>query len=117
MPSCDRLWGLLKLARMYFCIMICLQAFGDQGLECGGLNENVLYRLIGTGTLRRCGLAGKSVSLGVDFEVSDAQAGPSIRFSLFLPPADPDGKLLSPSAPGLPVCHHASCHDDDELNL
>jgi hypothetical protein len=30
------------------------------------------HRLIGSGTIRRCGLVGGSVSLGVSFEISDA---------------------------------------------
>jgi hypothetical protein len=37
---------------------------------------------------------------------------------LFLLPMDPDGDLLVISpAPCLPVCHHASHHDSNELNL
>lgn len=45
-----------------------------------GLKENGPQRLIGRCTIRRCELVG-SVSLGVDFEVSDAQAKPSVSFS------------------------------------
>ena len=36
---------------------------GDQGVECGGLNENDLHRLIGNGTIRRCGLVRESIVL------------------------------------------------------
>ena len=35
------------------------QAYGDQGVECGGLN--MLGQ--GSGTIRRCGLVGISVAL------------------------------------------------------
>jgi hypothetical protein len=54
--------------------------------------------------------------MGVGFEVSDAQARPSV--SLFLLPANLDVEFLVPSlAPYLPVCHHAFHHDDNGLNL
>jgi len=39
---------------------------------------------------RRCGLSGRSVSLWVDFEVSEAQARPSVSHSL---PVNPDVEL------------------------
>lgn len=47
---------------------------GLLGLDTGDLNENDLYRPIGSGTTRKCGLAGVSVALlevclGVGFEV------------------------------------------------
>ena len=78
-------------------------------------NENDLHRLIGSSTIRRCTLIGGSV-MGVGFEVSDAQARPSV--SLFLLPANLDVEFLVPSlAPYLPVCHHAFHHDDNGLNL
>ena len=46
----------------------------------GSLNENGLHRLIGSGTVRRCGLGG-SVSLWEGFEVSNVQAKPSVTLS------------------------------------
>jgi len=56
------------------------------------------------------------VSLGVGFEVSDAQARPHV--SLFLLPADQDVELEAPSpAPCLPARCHISHHDYNGLNL
>ena len=54
---------------------------------------------IGSGTVRRyglvgCGLGEGSMSLGVGFEVSNAQARPSV--TLFLLPEDPDVELSAP---------------------
>ena len=52
-----------------------------------------------SGTIRRCvlvdrsGLVGGSVSLGMGFEVSNAQARPSVSLSLFLLPEDLDVEL------------------------
>jgi hypothetical protein len=43
--------------------MILLQAYGSQGVVCGGLNENGLSRHIGNGPIRRCGLVGVGVAL------------------------------------------------------
>jgi hypothetical protein len=42
----ERLWGLLKLDWMHFCIVVWLQAYGDQGVDCGGLNRNVFHGLM-----------------------------------------------------------------------
>ena len=33
------------LNAFFFCIMIWLQAYGDQGVECGGLKENDPHRM------------------------------------------------------------------------
>ena len=58
------------------------------------------------------------MSLGLGLEVSEAQARP--RVSLCPPAAltDPDLELSAPSpASCLPMCHHASCHTDNGLNL
>ena len=58
------------------------------------------------------------MSLGRGFEVSDVQARCSVSLSLFLLPADPDVELSAPSpAPCLSAHYHASCHDDNGLNL
>lgn len=56
------------------------------------------------------------MSLGVEFEVWEAQARTGV--TLFLLPADPDIELSAVSlAPCLPECHHASCRDDNGLKL
>ena len=56
------------------------------------------------------------MSLGMDFGVSEAQAGPS-GFS-FLLPADLDIELSAPSpVPCLLVCSHAACCDENGVNL
>jgi hypothetical protein len=47
------------------------------GLPTCGPNKNSLHRHLGSGTFRRFDLVGGSVSLGVGFEMSDAQARPS----------------------------------------
>jgi hypothetical protein len=57
------------------------------------------------------------MSLGVGFEVSEAQAG-LVALSFILWPADQAVELSVPSqAPCLPECYLASHHDDDGLNL
>ena len=57
----------------------------------------------------------EGVTMDAGFEVSKTQARPSI--SLFLLPVDQDVKLSATSATFfLPVCHQASCHDDNGLN-
>jgi hypothetical protein len=55
--------------------MIWLQAHEGQGVECDCLNENGLHRLIGSGTIRRCGLLGTGMGLlEWSIQVSNAQA-------------------------------------------
>jgi hypothetical protein len=91
--------------------------------SCGGFKKNGSHRSIGSGPIGRCSLAGvkcdlvgRSMSLEAGFEVSDAQAMPSV--TLFLLPANPDVELSATCvAPCLPVCYHASCHDNNGLNL
>jgi hypothetical protein len=79
------------------------------------LNENGPYELIGSDTIRRCGIVRGSMLLGVGFGVSNAQARSSV--TLFLLPANPDVELSATSpASCLPACHHASCYDDNGLN-
>lgn len=53
----------------------CSKKFED---DCVGLNKNGLYRLIVSGTIRRCGLAGRSGSQEVGFDVSDVQTTPRV---------------------------------------
>lgn len=76
----DRLWGLLKLARLHFCVMIWLQAYGVQRMECG-LNEKGPHRLIDSGTLKRCGLVGE----GVLFLEEVCHWGKAFRFQMLKP--------------------------------
>ena len=56
-------------------------------IACDSLNHNCLHNFIGSGIIRRCGfwsrcdLVGVSVLVKVGFEVSNAQARPSISIS------------------------------------
>jgi hypothetical protein len=54
-----------------------------------------------------CGLVGKSISLEVGFEVSEAPARSSDSLFLLLSVV-PDVELSAPPAPCLPGCCHAS---------
>ena len=54
-------------------------------MECGGLNENGSHRLIGSGSIRRCGLLGGNMSLEVGFEVSEAYVRPTVSLSSCYP--------------------------------
>ena len=45
------------------CIMILLQAYGSQGMECGNLNVIGHYNLIQNGMIRRCAFVGVDVAL------------------------------------------------------
>ena len=66
--------------------------------------------------IRRCGLVGGTMTLGVGFELSKAYARPS--GSVFLLPVDSDVDLTTASpAPCLPTCRHVSYHEDNGLNL
>jgi hypothetical protein len=65
--------------------------------KCGSLNKNGPHGPLGSGTIRRYGLIGGVLLRGVGFEVSYAQAMPSVAFFSCLP-----------------TCHHASCHEDNE---
>ena len=61
--------GTFEVGLNAFCIMLWLQAYGNQGVECDGLNRNGPHRLcldawpIASGTIRKYGLVGGSVSL------------------------------------------------------
>jgi hypothetical protein len=87
--------------------------------RCGSLNRNgplqVFECLVtGSGTIRRCGLFGGSVSLGSGLRSSSPG---SVAHSQFLLPVTPDVELSATSpAPCLPACCHVSCHDNG-LNL
>jgi hypothetical protein len=67
---------------------------------CDGLNKNSPHRLIGSGTIRRCGLG--NVSLEVGFGVSDALARPSVI--LFLLPISSDVELSATSPNYVCLC-------------
>ena len=59
----------------------------------------------------------KCVTVEAGFEVSRFQALSSKARSLLQLPVDQDVELSAPPAPRLPGPCHASCHDDNELNL
>ena len=43
--------GTFKVGLNAFCIMILLQAYGGQGVECGSLNVTGPHKLIGSGSI------------------------------------------------------------------
>jgi hypothetical protein len=66
----------------------------------------------------RCDLVGGSLSLvEAGFEISYAQATPSVAHTLLLLPGDQEVEFSALPAPCLPAHCHASCHDDNGLNL
>jgi hypothetical protein len=84
----------------------------------GGLNENgpqKLEKMSVFESIRRYGLVGGSVLLGMGFKVSEAQARPSV--SLFLLSEVLNVELSAPPAPCLPACHHTFPHGVNELIL
>lgn len=46
-----------------FCIMILLQTYNSQGVECGALNIIVSHNLIGRGSVRWCGFVEVGMAL------------------------------------------------------
>jgi hypothetical protein len=86
-----------------------------------------------SGTIRRCGLNGVGVALleemyhcGMGIEVSDTltllreELDPppgGLWKPVFWLPSDQDAELSAPPALCLPAYCHASCHDDNGLNL
>ena len=86
-----------------------IKIHGNKFTYCGTLNVIGPHKLLGSGTIRRCGLVGgRIVTVGVDFEVYYAQAMPSSA-------QDINSLLLLQHH----VCLHAAtvCHDGNELNL
>jgi hypothetical protein len=92
-------------------------------IRCGGLKENAPHRPIGSSNIKRYHLVRVGMALleevrhwETDSEVSDAKA--RLCFTLFLLSVYPNVKLSATSpASCLPVCPHAFCHGDNELNL
>jgi hypothetical protein len=90
---------------------------------CPGLNGFGPHRLVclnmlgpGSGSIRTCGLVGESVSLwGWVLRTSSLLAAWKPVFSWLS--SEQDVELSAPPAPFLPGCCHASCHDDNGLNL
>lgn len=85
----------------------------------GDLNKNGPHRCIGSGTFRRYGLVGRSVSLEVGATLKFQKLKPDVAAScLFLLPLDPNVELSATSpVPCLPVYHHAFYQDGNGLNL
>jgi hypothetical protein len=82
-------------------------------LEWPSKNSDLNAGPPGSGTIRRCGLVGGSVALGVG---SEAQASPSVTLSPVH--SDLGVELSAPSPiPCMPVCRHTSCNDNNGLNL
>lgn len=64
----------------------------------------------------RYGLIQESMSLGLDFGISEAQAKSHVSFLLLL--GNPGVELSANyTAPSLPICSYHSCHDDNGLNF
>ena len=77
-------------------------------LQCGSLNVIDPHKLIVGGTIRRCDFVRESVTVGVELEVSYAQAMHS-ETAYFLLPMVQDVELSAPSpALCLPARHHAA---------
>lgn len=66
--------------------------------------------------LQYCGHVGGSISLGMGFRISNVQARPNVLLFLLSTDLDIKFSVTTPSR-FLPVCHHASCHAKNELNL
>ena len=105
-----------------FCIMIWLQAYWGQVVECSSLNLINLHELRGSGTIRRCDLVEFGVALleemclcGTGFDIFYARAVPSSVH--FLLPEDQDIELSAPSLAHVSFQATMSCHCDDRLIL
>lgn len=87
--------------------------------------EKEIYSLInlnawssGNGTLERCGLVGKSVSLEIGFWWFKTLKPKLVSLSFFQLPVIADVKLATASAAlCLLACCHAYCYDENELTL
>ena len=79
--------------------------------------------LIGSVTIRRCGLVGLGVVLLEEVchcggrLCSLIYAKVCLMTVSYLLPSDQDVELSAPRAPYLSACYYASCHEDNELNL
>jgi hypothetical protein len=96
-----------------FTTMIWLQAYGGQGVECGGLNKNGSRRPLESSTIRMCGL----VRVGVVLLELVCGVTPCVSLSLSLS-LDPDVELSAPSPVSyLSTRYHALHRDNNRLNL
>ena len=99
---------------------LCIMFMGGQRMEYGGLNRNGFHRLMHLNTWPIVGgpitCWNKCVTMRVVFELLHAQAVLNVAHSRLQLPVDQDVELSAP-APCLPAHNHASCHDDNELNL
>lgn len=91
-------WTFQSLKKRVLLLYVCLFSHA-----CGGLNKNGLHWLTGGGNIRRNGLVGVNVALleemnywRAGFEISEAQARPTVSHLLLLPPADPDVEFSAP---------------------
>ena len=55
--------GTFEVELNAFCIMILLQSYEGQGVECGSLNVIGPHNLIGSGIIRKCGFVGVGIAL------------------------------------------------------
>lgn len=101
--------------------------------RCGGMNRIGPHKLmclnvwsIGSGTIRRCSLAGIGMALleevwhcgGGIWGHIYSQVMPSVVHRLLLLPVDQDVELFVPSpAPCLSACCHVFHHDNNELKF
>lgn len=119
-------WSLLEIWIAFVSILstLCILSLTAIHCYCGSLNENCPHWLIGTGTIGRHNLVGVDVALleevchcGSALKSQKLKLG-LVCLILFLMPADSD---IEPSATSpahcLPMCHHVSHHDNNELNL
>ena len=82
------------------------------GEACGDLNKNGLHRTIGSGTIRKYGLAGIDVAL-LEEVYGEGQA---LRFQKLKPCQAMPSATVSLPAPCLPVLP-CFCHDDNGVNF
>ena len=54
--------GTSEIVLNTFYVMILLQGYGGQGVECGSFNVTGPHKLIGGSTIRKYGLIGESMS-------------------------------------------------------
>ena len=76
--------GAFEVGLNEFCIMILLQDYEGQGMDCGRLNVIGLLKLIWSGTIRSCDCVGMGMAL---FERNETLWGLGFRFTMLrIPP-------------------------------